>query len=127
MGWRNPTHVIANRTFDGAPPDDAEVVVASVSSGMATLWSEPSDHADAESVGDLPLSAGVRYRLLAIAAGLEDSQETSSAGYRLWYRIEAPVVGPAWVQAAIPPSDDTGSDGRPSSIRFDFLPAIVAD
>ena len=127
MGWRNPTHVIANRAYNGAPPDDAEVVVAIGSRGSATLWSEPSDHADAEAVGELPLSAGDRYGLLAIATGPEDSHETSAEGYRLWYRIEAPDGGPAWVQAAIPSSNDTGSDGRPSSVRLDFLLAVTAE
>jgi len=126
IGWRNPTHVIANRAFDGVPPGDAEVIVASGSRESATLWSEPADHADAEPVGKLPLGAGDRYRLLAIATGPEDSYETSADGYRLWYRIEAPGVDPAWVQAAIPSSNDTGSDGRPSSVRFDFLLAIAA-
>lgn len=127
MGWRNPTHAIANRAFDGAPRDDAEVVVASQSGESAALWSDPSDHADAEQVGDLPLHAGDRYRLLSIATGQEASDETSAEGYRLWYRIAVPDVGRAWVQTAVPSSNDTGSDGRPSSIRFDFLPAVVAD
>ncbi len=127
LGWRNPTHVIANRAYDEAPPDGAEVVVASGSSGSATLWSEPADHADAEPIGDLPLAAGDRYRLRSIAAGPEDSQATSAEGYRLWYRLEAPDGGPAWVQAATPSSNDTGSDGRPSSVRLDFLLAVTAD
>lgn len=127
MGWRNPTHVIASRAFDGAPPDGAEVVVASGSPESATLWSEPSDHADAEPVGELPLIAGNRYPLHSIAAGPEASLETSSDGYRLWYHIAIPDFGRVWIQAAIPSSNDTGSDGRPSSIRIDFLLAILAD
>ena len=32
---------------------------------------------------------------------------------------------PAWVQAAVPVAIDTGSDGRPSSVRLDFLPLII--
>jgi len=127
MGWRNPTHVIANRAYDGAPPDDAEVIVASGSDEFAALWSAPSDGADAERVGELPLTAGDRYRLDAIATGQEASQETSAEGYRLWYRIAVPDVGPAWVQAAIPTPHGTGSDGRPSSVRFDFLLAVAAE
>ena len=126
MGWRNPTHVIANRAYDGAPPSDAEVVVASGAT-EAMLWSMPADRADAEPVGELPLTSGDRYPLLAIATGPEDSQETSADGYRLWYRVEAPDVGPAWVRAAVPSPSDTGSDGRPSSVRFDFLLSAIAD
>ncbi len=126
MGWRNPTHVIANRAYDGAPPDAGEVVVASGSGDSAALWSEPADHASAEQLGDLSLNGGDHYRLRAIATGPEASDETSAEGYRLWYQIELPE-GDAWVQAAVPSSHDTGSDGRPSSVRFDFLPAVSAE
>jgi hypothetical protein len=31
-----------------------------------------------------------------------------------------------WVQAAIPSTFETGSDGRPSSVYFDFYPAFDA-
>ena len=58
QGWRNPTHVIANRAYDGAPPGDAEVVVASGARGASTLWSVPADRADAEPAGELPLTTG---------------------------------------------------------------------
>jgi murein DD-endopeptidase MepM/ murein hydrolase activator NlpD len=60
IGWHNPTHVIANRAFDGAPPDGAEVVVASGSGQSAVLWSVSSDHADADHIGELPLNPGDR-------------------------------------------------------------------
>ena len=40
-------------------------------------------------------------------------------------RLTDGTVG--WVQAALPSANDTGSDGRPSSVRFQFLPAIVVD
>ncbi len=126
MGWRNPTHTLARRAFTGAPPGDAGVVVASGAGDSAALWSAPSDYDGAGRIGDLPLTAGDRYRLLSIATGRESSLETSAEGYRLWYRITVPDIGPAWVQAAIPSVNDTGSDGRPSSIRFDFLQVTVA-
>jgi len=121
MGWRNPTHVIARRAFDGPPPNDAEVVVARESAAEAVLWSTPSDQAKAKRVGGLPLNPGDRYRLLSIATGPEAALETSAEGYRLWYRIVVPDIDRVWVQAAIPSSNDSGADGRPSSIRFDFL------
>jgi murein DD-endopeptidase MepM/ murein hydrolase activator NlpD len=126
LGWRNPVHVIAHRAYDGPPPRDARVVVAIGAEGRAPLWSVPSDHANAERIGDLALHPGDHYRLISIAAGPDASEETSAEAYRLWYRIDVPNVGRAWVQAAIPSSHDTGSDGRPSSITFNFLPAIDA-
>jgi murein DD-endopeptidase MepM/ murein hydrolase activator NlpD len=128
MGWRNSTHLIAHRLFaNGAPPADAEVVVPQGSADSTTRWSEPSDHDAAERLGDLALDAGDRYRLLAIATGREASTDTSAEGYRLWYRIELPAGDRAWVQAAVPSDHDTGSDGRPSSVRFNLLPALAAD
>ena len=128
MGWRNPTHEIARRMFGGTrATGDAEVIVATGSSETATLWSEPSEHEDAEIISELRLGKGDRYRLLSIATGSDETRETSAEGYRLWYRIEVPDSGPFWVRGITPSSKDTGSDGRASSIRTDFLPAVPAN
>jgi murein DD-endopeptidase MepM/ murein hydrolase activator NlpD len=126
-GWRNPSHAIARRAFGGAPPEDAEVVVSSSAPETASLWSAPSDHADAAQSGELALTAGERYRLISIAAGQETTRNTSADAYRLWYRLALPDGGRAWVQAARPSTNDTGSDGRPSTVMFDFLVAATAD
>ncbi|CAA9283613.1 MAG: hypothetical protein AVDCRST_MAG93-3368, partial [uncultured Chloroflexia bacterium] len=64
---------------------------------------------------------------LAVDAGPEATEGTSAEAYRLWYRLALPDGEPAWVRAAVPSDRDTGSDGRPSSVAFDFLPALVAD
>jgi murein DD-endopeptidase MepM/ murein hydrolase activator NlpD len=122
MGWRNPTHVIGRRHFgDGGPTDDAEVVVPNGAGDAISLWSEPSDHDDAREIGELPVSTGDRFRLLSVATGREASEETSAEGYRLWYRIVLPEGDRVWVRAAVASDNDTGSDGRPSSVRFDLL------
>jgi hypothetical protein len=127
MGWRNPTHVIGRRLYgEGRPGEDAEVVVANGAGETAVAWSEPSDHDDAREVGELPLIAGDRYRLLSVATGREASEETSAEGYRLWYRIVLPEGDRVWVRAASPSENDKGSDGRPSSVRFDLIPAATA-
>ena len=124
LGWRNPTHVIALRAYaDGEPPAGA-AVVAAATGGSAALWSLPADRNGAERLGSLSLGGGDRYPLLAIDAGPEATEGTSAEAYRLWYRI-ALAEGGAWVQAAVPSTGDTGSDGRPSSVRFDFLPAVL--
>jgi murein DD-endopeptidase MepM/ murein hydrolase activator NlpD len=127
MGWRNPTHVIARRAYPDSPPAASEVVVSSEASDSAALWSEPSDHADARRVGDLALSPGDRYRLHSVATGREASYETSAEGYRMWYRIALPEGDRVWLQAAVPSDHDIGSDGRPSSVRFNLIPALAAD
>lgn len=125
MGWLNPTHAMAARAFPDSVPDDAEVLVGSGAVGNAQLWSLPSGQRGAESLGQLPLAPEDRYPLHGIDTGPEGSTETSAEGYRLWYQVTVPrITRPAWVQAAIPFTGDTGSDGRPSSIRFQFLPAV---
>jgi murein DD-endopeptidase MepM/ murein hydrolase activator NlpD len=124
MGWLNPTHAVATRAFPGGVPDTGvEVVVATGARELATLWSASPDAAGAENVGEISLVEGERYVLRGIDSGPEDTTETSSESYRLSYQIEVPnLAGPAWVEALYPSSDAFGSDGRPSSLRFDFLP-----
>ncbi len=121
IGWRNPLHALARRAFDDTPPDGTNVVVATGAPAFAPVWSEPDDHEDARQEGEIPLNAGDTYRLLSVATGSEASRDTSAEGYRLWYRIDVPSIGRVWVRAASPSSEETGSDGRPSSVRLDFL------
>jgi hypothetical protein len=91
------------------------------------VWSEPEDHEDARQEGEIQLNAGDTYRLLTVATGREGSLATSAEGYRLWYRIETPSIGRVWVRAAWPSPDETGSDGRPSSVMITFLPVIASE
>jgi hypothetical protein len=127
MGWRNPTHVISRRMWPGAIPDGVEVIVSNATPAGTPLWSAPADVDGAESLGNLALARGERYPLREIATGDEDATGTSAEAYRLWYRIALPDGNEGWVQAAVPSENDTGSDGRPSSVRFDFLPALATD
>jgi murein DD-endopeptidase MepM/ murein hydrolase activator NlpD len=126
MGWRNPTHVINRRGWADEVPGGVEVVVSALAPGSTPLWSTPADAEGAAALGELPLSAGDRYPLLAINAGAEDATGTSAEAYRLWYQITLRDGEAGWVQAAVPIANDTGSDGRPSSVRLDFVPAISA-
>jgi hypothetical protein len=80
---------------------------------------------DAEPAGELALAPGDRYPLLAIDAGEEASTGTSAEAYRLWYQIALPDETEGWVQAAVPSDNDTGSDGRPSSVRLTMVPVAV--
>lgn len=124
LGWRNPTNVLAARAWNGTPDPRAEIVVARGAAASCALWSVPAELPGAEHIGDLTLTAGDRFRLLAVEAGPEASRETSAEGYRLWYQIEAPKAGPVWARAAVSSTNDTGADGRPSSVRLDFLPGV---
>ena len=127
MGWRNPTHVINRRAWAEGVPAGMEVVVSEGAPPGTSLWTAPGDVADAELAGDVALRAGDRYPLLAVDAGAEDTTGTSAEAYRVWYRIALPDGAEGWVQAATPTANDTGSDGRPSSVRFDFLPVVMVD
>jgi hypothetical protein len=107
--------------------DLAEVVVATKPfSSSVALWSAaPSDPGRA-TLGELALQAGERYALLDRYAGAEDTRETSARAYQLWYRIAVSGGRSGWVQAAVPSGFETGSDGRPSSVSFNFFPAVDA-
>jgi hypothetical protein len=127
MGWRNPTHVIARRAFpDGVRAAGSDVVVPEATTGTAPVWSGPPSREGATQVGELTLEAGTRYPLLDLRAGQEATTGTSAEAYRLWYRIALPDGGDGWIPAVMPSAMDTGSDGRPASVRFNLLPAATA-
>ncbi|HYF62292.1 MAG TPA: peptidoglycan DD-metalloendopeptidase family protein [Herpetosiphonaceae bacterium] len=122
-GWRNPTHVIAGRAFAAlGESGGAEAVVASQPiSATAPVWLDlPQSGADAPAA-ELRLQPGQIWRLLEVAAGPEDSGP-SAAGYAVWYRIALADGRAGWVQASVATPFETGADGRPSTIRFNFLP-----
>ena len=126
LGWRNPTHVINRRMF---APGASEAVIAAArpASDTLMLWSLPPDVPGRQPVGELKPQPGERYPLLGVWAGPEAMEETSAQGYRLWYRIQTSDGQEGWVQAAVPSAFETGGDGRPSSIYFNFFPAIEVE
>jgi murein DD-endopeptidase MepM/ murein hydrolase activator NlpD len=126
IGWRNSTHVIGGRAWPDGIPAGAEVILAETAPDIITLWSAPAGDAGAEAFGEISaITPGAAFSLIEIAAGAEDTTGTSAEAYRLWYRIALPTGAEGWVQAAVPSANDTGSDGRPSSVRFDFLPVVL--
>jgi murein DD-endopeptidase MepM/ murein hydrolase activator NlpD len=123
VGWRNPTHSINRRMLPAGAA--GEVVVATQpASDTVTLRAEPQ--AGAQPAGELRLVPGERYPLLEIHAGPEDTRDTSAGAYDLWYRIRLPDGAVAWAQAAVASTFETGGDGRPSSVMFNFLPVQTA-
>lgn len=123
-GWLNPTHVIARRMASapaGAPIGEV-VVASSPISPSLTLWSAPPDDPARRPLGEAALRPGERHALLAVWAGDEAPRETSALAYQLWYHVRL-AGGEGWAQAGVPAADETGSDGRPASVRFNLLPA----
>jgi murein DD-endopeptidase MepM/ murein hydrolase activator NlpD len=125
MGWRNPTHVINRRAWPEGIPDGIEAIVSEAAPASTSLWTAPSDVDGAELIRDLSLVPGDRYPLLAVDAGEEALTGMGAEAYRVWYQIALPWGDEGWLQAAVPSTNDTGSDGRPSSVHFQFLPAVV--
>jgi len=122
MGWRNPTLAIAR-----ASAGSTEVVVASQPpTATITLWSMiGKDSVPQQAVGELRLQPGDRFPLLAVHAGPADSSISSAEGYQLWYKIGLPDGRQAWAQAAVPSRFETGRDGKPSTVYFNFYPAVI--
>jgi murein DD-endopeptidase MepM/ murein hydrolase activator NlpD len=124
QGWRSPAHLIGRRMF-ADPAALGEVVVATQpTSASVTLWSAPPDQPARTTHGTLELRAGQRYTLLGVYAGSPETRETSALAYQLWYQVQAGDGRAGWVQAAVPSAFEAGSDGRPSSIYFNFFPAV---
>jgi hypothetical protein len=115
-----------------APPPSggsvlSEVVVATEPlSEKLTLWSEPHNLPGAEPVarGEVALEPGMRMELLGRRPGREDSRQPGAGGYALWFQVRLADGRTGWLQGAAPSSFDTGSDGRPSTVRFNLLPAV---
>lgn len=122
MGWLNPVHAMARLAFPDGVSDGVEVIVARGARELVPVWSGPGG----EAIGEVALSPGDRYVLRGIEAGEPDADGTSAEAYRLWYRISAPERDgdPLWVEALWASDEVLGSDGRPASVRFDFLPWV---
>lgn len=123
MGWRNPTHVINRRAWGNGIPAAAEVIVAAGAPAEISLWSAPPGE-DAAQVGSQVIAPGDRFPLLAVATGSEDSTGTSAEAYQVWYQLglAAGDGDTVWAQAVVPSKNETGGDGRPSSVALVLVP-----
>jgi len=123
LGWRNPSHTIAAITVEA---DDLDVVVATEPPiEELQVRDRPAD--DADIMATVAIEPGQRLSLTDVQAGQPDDDGTSAESYDIWYRIGLDGDESGWVRAVLPSTNDTGSDGRASSLRFVLLPAVVAD
>lgn len=119
LGWRNPAHVIhAGFGSDSLP---FEAVVAEPADGLSGPVRSMPDHG-APGVGNVTLRAGDRFGVTEVVTGDPAAPETSALAYRVWYRIEFDDGTTGWLPALMADDRDTGSDGRPSSLRPVLLP-----
>ncbi len=119
MGWRNPTHVIGNRLLLDGP---LIVQATRDASGSIPLLDAPWPPSDTAPLGTIALTPGARYPVRAVDAGPEASTGTSAEAYRLSWLLDDGAGVAGWVRAAVANDGDTGSNGRPSSVRFTLLP-----
>lgn len=128
LGWRNPTHVINGRMLPelDSGAQSTAVVASDPVSDSVMLWAEFADDGTPQgALGEIALEPGTRYPLLNVRAGAEAPQATSAAAYALWYRIALPDGRTGWLQAAVPSTFETGSDGQPSTVQFNLYPLLV--
>jgi hypothetical protein len=116
MGWRNPLHALF-ASLAGEVPEGTQVIVAEGAPGTLPVYTAADDD---EPRGELPARPGASFPLLAVAAGAPDGEGTGADAYRVRFSVQGPE-GDAWLPAVIPDAGDTGSDGRPSSLRFALL------
>lgn len=109
LGWRNPTLFALGRLGEGLP--EAVPVEANTLPGALMLHAEPD--AASEVLAELELSGAL---LQAVVADPADSLMTSAEAYRAWFEVELAGGERGWVQAVVPSSVETGSDGRPSAV-----------
>jgi murein DD-endopeptidase MepM/ murein hydrolase activator NlpD len=126
MGWRNPMHVINRRAYpNSVPPEGAEVIVsATPASQTTTVWSS-LEGPNREGLSELALRPGDRYPLRKIQAWAENTARTSAEAYHVWYQIGLPDHRTGWVLAMVPAPEQTGTDGRPSTVIPNFVPHVI--
>lgn len=120
MGWRNPTHQLAQIALDSGIPEGLEIRVQRAADGRtADLHVDP----DVESavLADLTLSPGEVFTLRDISSRDPASTGTSAEAYDYWLRIQIDDGMEGWVQAAVPSDRETGADGRSSALNWPFL------
>lgn len=127
LGWRNPTHVINRRAFPAAAAGNlgAVVVAAQPIASSVMLWADIGEDGRPQGAqGEIGLEPRARFGLLELRAGPEATESTGAESYALWYRVRLSDGREGWLQAAAPSAFETGSDGRPSTTRFNLLPAL---
>ncbi len=125
MGWRNPMHSINRRAYPNGVPANAEVIVStSPASQTTTVWSALAGQ-NRERVTELDLRPGDRFPLHDIHAWAENTAQTSAEAYHVWYQIGLPGDRKGWVLAMVPATEQTGTDGRPSTVIPNFVPHVV--
>ena len=114
LGWRNPLLSQATDVYMGP------VIVPEGPSDMVTLRDAPSESATA--LTDIGTTPGDRFTVDDVRVNDAWPSESSAEAYAIWGRFTVDGVS-GWARLVEPSPNDTGSDGRPSSVRFRFVPA----
>lgn len=112
-GWLNPTEAVLSR-IDSADLETMDLVsnVEGLDASL-TLWSEPNLDSGVVTNG---FGIGDIVGVAELDTGPPDAPETSAEGYHAWAKVVLANDTEGWIQLAIPSFEETGSDGRPSSV-----------
>lgn len=128
VGWFNPTHVIAANAWPEAGTTGQVFVATEPASPTVELWDTVDQNGvPSGPLGTLALQSATRFVALESRAGPLQPSTTGAQSYAVWYRLALPDGRSAWASGLVPSDSDTGSDGRPSSVRFNLLPLTFGD
>jgi hypothetical protein len=119
LGWRNPTQARLGQVT--APvPDNLQAVANNAPSAITAPAFAAPDEASAV-IQEIMLETGLTLQVLEISAGDPAATGTSAEAYDAWFKVRVADGFEGWVQAVIPSDQETGSDGRPSSLDLPWL------
>lgn len=113
LGWLNPLLSRVGSLYNGS------VVASQDAAELTPIFAHPELDAGQTGVLTLP---GDRLEIGELRFTPYWMTETSAEPYRLWAEIEHNGET-GWIVLVEPSSEETGSDGRPSAVRFPFLPS----
>jgi murein DD-endopeptidase MepM/ murein hydrolase activator NlpD len=124
LGWRNPAHVVGSLWRETARARGLVAEAAPQASRRIALRSSPLLANRTDPIAEIEVDPGQRFSLIDVWTGDPESDGTSAEAYALWFRIAVDEGLAGWAPALQPTAAETGSDGRPSALRFDLLPVL---
>ena len=118
MGWRNPSHVIAQRIADHG---EIVVVAAGDTPVIAELWPEHGSTGGPSQASEATLQPSQHELATAMDVGDEAGSDTSAEAYHIWAALELQDGTTGWTPVCVPSDYETGTDGRPSSVTWNVV------
>lgn len=123
QGWRNPMHIFGAWIANHLAHVDLLIVMATDDMSDLSWWTGSPLDTDRTVVQTGDLEKGSLLEVSAIYSGAPEVKGTSAATYSLWIRATAESGRAGWVPLLASSAEETGADGRPSSVSLLFVPA----